>query len=58
MTKATGTELQFEPVDDDPPRQVTGTYITRYIADLDYTQHIIGGVVVDPATIVLEDTDG
>jgi hypothetical protein len=40
--------------DDDrelPAREVTGEHTTREVPALGYTQHLVGGVVVDPATI-------
>ena len=40
--------------DDDrelPARQVSGELTTRYVPTLDYTQHWVGGVQVDPTTI-------
>lgn len=57
MVIATGLEFRFEPMDDDPPRWVTGTYVTRYVEALDCTQHVIDGIVVDPATVEIVDDE-
>jgi hypothetical protein len=34
-----------------PPRRVAGEHETRWVAPLKYTQHLVGGVPVDPATV-------
>jgi hypothetical protein len=53
-----GTEYQLEWMADEfVPRILTGVYTTHEVPEMGYTKHLINGICVDPATIVLKADD-